>query len=71
MSHASGGTLHGKLKALGGKRLPEDLVWKYFIQSLLGLHHIHKRKIIHRDIKSLNLFVDSEDNVKVRWRQTR
>ena len=66
MSHASGGTLHHKVKDLHGKRMPEDIVWKYFIQSLLGLQHVHKRKIIHRDIKTLNIFLDHEDNVKVR-----
>jgi serine/threonine protein kinase len=31
----------------------------------MGLHHIHHRKIIHRDIKALNLFLDAQQNVKV------
>ncbi len=48
-----------------GAGLPEPRVWKYFIQALLGLQYIHSRKIIHRDIKSLNLFLDHNDNVKV------
>jgi NIMA (never in mitosis gene a)-related kinase len=46
--------------------LPELTVWKFLIQTLLGLQHIHGRKIIHRDMKALNLFLDSSDNIKVR-----
>lgn len=52
-------------KAKGGKGLAEDLVWRYLIQSLLGLSHIHGKKIIHRDIKALNLFLDSQNNIKI------
>lgn len=29
-------------------------------------NHIHGKKIIHRDIKSLNLFLDANNNIKVR-----
>ena len=36
---------------------------KYFVQALLGLAHMHGRKIIHRDIKALNLLLDADDNV--------
>lgn len=37
------------------------------MQSVMALNHIHSKKIIHRDIKSLNLFIDSKDNIKVGW----
>jgi len=40
-------------------------VWKYLIQAVIGLSHIHSKKIIHRDIKALNLFLDANDNIKV------
>lgn len=53
-------------QAQKGKGLPEPTVWKFLIQTLLGLQHIHGRKIIHRDMKALNLFLDSSDNIKVR-----
>jgi len=63
MQYAPNGTLHSRLQAQRGKGLPEDKVWQFFIQSLLGLRHVHSKKIIHRDVKSLNLFFDQDDNV--------
>ena len=65
MQFAPNGTLHSRLHAQRGKALPEEKVWKFFIQALLGLRHVHSKKIIHRDMKSLNLFFDAEDNVLV------
>ncbi|PNG99474.1 Serine/threonine-protein kinase Nek1, partial [Tetrabaena socialis] len=32
---------------------------------LLGLNHMHSKKILHRDIKTLNVFLDEELNVKL------
>jgi serine/threonine protein kinase len=40
-------------------------VWKYFLQTAVGLHHIHSRKILHRDIKAMNIFLTKDDNIKV------
>jgi serine/threonine protein kinase len=42
-----------KLKLVGQRRelLPERSVWKYFLQTTLGLNHIHARNILHRDVK--------------------
>ncbi len=34
-------------------------------QILLGLNHMHTKKILHRDIKTLNVFLDDELNVKL------
>ncbi len=48
-----------------GKYLPEDKIWKYFIQMALGISHIHYRKILHRDIKSMNMFMNKEDKIKI------
>jgi serine/threonine protein kinase len=32
---------------------------------LAGLNHMHSRKILHRDIKTLNVFLDEDLNVKL------
>jgi len=38
---------------------------KYFTQVISALTEIHSKKLIHRDMKPANIFLDSNDNVKV------
>ena len=64
MELATEGTLHDVLSQHKGP-LPEDTVWRLLIQLLLGLHHIHNKRILHRDIKSLNVFLSSDMHVKI------
>ncbi|GMH36230.1 hypothetical protein BSKO_04098 [Bryopsis sp. KO-2023] len=64
MEYAAGGTIH-HLLAKRGKRIDESHCWRYFLQCLLALDHIHSKKIIHRDMKSLNVFLDSNNDVKI------
>ena len=45
--------------------LPEHLVWKIFIKITLGLADIHKLKILHRDLKSLNIFLKKDEDIRV------
>mmetsp|Transcript_38410 Transcript_38410/g.121384 ORF Transcript_38410/g.121384 Transcript_38410/m.121384 type:complete len:133 (+) Transcript_38410:509-907(+) len=47
------------------KGLDETLIWKIFLQCVMGLHHIHVKRILHRDIKTLNIFLDKDNNVKI------
>lgn len=65
MDYAANGTVHALVRAPGSPRLAEGRIWKWALQTLLGLRYIHGQRIIHRDIKALNLFVDGDDNVKI------
>ncbi|KAI3360880.1 hypothetical protein L3Q82_012887 [Scortum barcoo] len=40
-----------------GQSLPELQVIDWFIQLLLGLHYMHDRRILHRDLKAKNVFL--------------
>ena len=45
--------------------LSEDLVCKWLIQSCLALYHLHSLFILHRDFKTMNIFLDKNLNVRV------
>ena len=47
------------------KRFDENLIWKIFIQTSLGLSHIHQQNILHRDIKAKNIFLNKSLDVKI------
>ena len=47
------------------KPFPEDLIWSYFIQVCMGIRELHRRDIIHRDIKAANILRTSPAIVKV------
>ncbi|CAI2364864.1 unnamed protein product [Moneuplotes crassus] len=59
---------NGDLHSLLAKRtqyLPEQEIWSFFIQITLGVHHLHSQDIIHRDMKSLNIFLSEGNKVKI------
>ncbi|KAM6223860.1 serine/threonine-protein kinase Nek11 [Rhynchocyon petersi] len=40
-----------------GKTFPETQIMEWFIQLLLGVDYMHARRILHRDLKSKNIFL--------------
>lgn len=42
-----------------------SLVWRLFREIVEGLHYIHQQGVIHRDLKPVNIFLDSKDHVKI------
>ena len=55
---ADGGDLSEKIKNQKNKNkyFKESQILDWFIQICLALHHMHKKHILHRDIKSQNIF---------------
>lgn len=47
------------------RALPETLILKFFIQICLGLLHLHEKKILHRDLKTQNIFLTKENDIKI------
>ena len=45
--------------------IPEDVIWKIFIQVVRGLKSLHDIKIFHRDLKSANIFLNKDGTSKL------
>ena len=67
MEYADGGDLSTKIKELKQKKVffDEDKIWSTLIQILEGLNYLHKSCIIHRDLKSANIFLTKDGGVKI------
>ncbi|XP_062910465.1 serine/threonine-protein kinase Nek5-like isoform X2 [Mobula hypostoma] len=57
MEYCDGGDLMHRVNMQQGVWFEEDQVLDWFVQICLGLKHIHDRKILHRDIKTQNIFL--------------
>ncbi|XP_039209222.1 serine/threonine-protein kinase Nek3 isoform X4 [Crotalus tigris] len=65
MEYCDGGDLLQKIKLQKGKLFPEDTILKWFAQMCLGINHIHEKRILHRDIKSKNVFLTQNGKIKL------
>ena len=45
--------------------IPEENIWKIFVQCLKGLNELHLRGVWHRDIKTANLFIHKNNVIKL------
>ena len=67
MEYCAGGDLFQYIEKFRKKKikLKEKTIWQIFIQMVLGLNSIHKKKILHRDLKSQNIFLTKDLNIKI------
>lgn len=64
MDYADGGDLQAKIKAQK-KPFAESQVLDWFTQICLAIKHIHDKKILHRDLKSGNIFLTKDGKIKL------
>lgn len=57
MEYASKGSLHEFILKNRPNLLEAQVVMNLFVQILMGLNHIHTKKVIHRDLKPQNIFL--------------
>jgi NIMA (never in mitosis gene a)-related kinase len=57
MGYCEGGDLSSRLKAQGGRLLPERQVVEWFVQICLALQYLHDRNVLHRDLKVCPTFL--------------
>ena len=65
MTYCEGGDLSSKIKAQKGKYFSEQQILSWFVQIALALDFIHSRKVLHRDLKSQNIFLTKEGTIKL------
>ncbi|XP_050194237.1 serine/threonine-protein kinase Nek1 isoform X2 [Myiozetetes cayanensis] len=65
MDYCEGGDLFKKINAQKGVLFSEDQILDWFVQICLALKHIHDRKILHRDIKSQNIFLTKDGTIQL------
>ena len=67
MDYADGGDMYGKIakQKQNGKGFPENMILDWFVQICLAIKHMHDRKILHRDLKTQNVFLTSKGEVKI------
>uniref|UniRef100_A0A8C3BCK5 non-specific serine/threonine protein kinase n=1 Tax=Cairina moschata TaxID=8855 RepID=A0A8C3BCK5_CAIMO len=65
MEYCDDGDLMEKIKHQRGKLFPEDMILHWFVQMCLGVKHIHDKRVLHRDIKSKNVFLTQNGKVKL------
>ena len=59
LEYADGGDLQSKITSHKNikKYFNEKTIWSIFIQMVYGIKELHDRNIIHRDLKSANIFL--------------
>ena len=67
MEYADRGDLYQKIVQFkkSGCLIEETDVWRIFIQMVRGLKALHDLKILHRDLKSANIFLFSDGSAKI------
>ena len=67
IEYVDGGDLSMKIKMAKQKNalFKEIIIWGIFIQILEGINYLHKKYIIHRDLKTSNIFLTKKGAVKI------
>ena len=67
VEYADGGDLSQKINEMRklNKQFEESEILDYFIQICLALYHMHKKHILHRDLKSQNVFLTKTGMIKL------
>jgi len=67
MGYCEGGDLYTKLKDQGKRKehLSEKQIVEWFVQIAMALQFMHDRNILHRDLKTQNIFLTKSKIIKV------
>ena len=67
MEFADDGDVYQRITASQEQKvyLKEKMIWKVIIQVVKGLKALHDMKILHRDMKSANIFLYKDGTAKL------
>ncbi|XP_013978375.2 serine/threonine-protein kinase Nek1 isoform X6 [Salmo salar] len=65
MDYCEGGDLFKTINSQKGVQFPEEQILDWLVQICLALKHVHDRKILHRDIKSQNIFLTKDGTIQL------
>mmetsp|Transcript_69247 Transcript_69247/g.122511 ORF Transcript_69247/g.122511 Transcript_69247/m.122511 type:complete len:427 (+) Transcript_69247:85-1365(+) len=67
MDYADGGDLHQRIqkKKQSGQVFPEEKITRWLTEATLALKYLHDKHVLHRDLKSQNLFLTSQDRLRI------
>lgn len=68
MEYADAGDLQGCIRRYREEKnsyIPEDLVRNWLVQILFAIQYLHKNSILHRDLKTQNIFITSNRLLKI------
>lgn len=64
MEYCGGGDLDSHIRAQEGP-LEEREIWRMLLQVTLGLRWLHEHRIMHRDLKALNVFLTEDRRARI------
>ena len=65
MGFCEGGDLYNSLKSRKGDLLEERQIVEWFVQISMALQYLHERNILHRDLKTQNIFLTRSKIIKL------
>lgn len=65
MEYCAGGDLLQRIKQQKSTLFSVDVVLRWFAQMCLGAKHIHDKRVLHRDLKSKNIFLTDNGTIKL------
>ncbi|OCT81031.1 hypothetical protein XELAEV_18027844mg [Xenopus laevis] len=65
MEYCGGGTLYDLVQSRCGKPMSEKWIAYFCRETLKGLNSLHKHRIVHRDVKGVNIMLTDKAKVKL------